>query len=180
MMKIQAKEIVVTWIEENWLEPFWRDTVIGLAKDGILKPGGKFIFPNWKCVNDNLQGKYQEEILTYYNVSHLPKCADNPLWLATENADVLLSGVVPVHNNGNQTTALKGFYDQENLFLLLQVRDDFAAAAEHPYSDEVHDGASDHDTEEAVVDKMYVTDYFEFFIFQLAYFILNQAIHHNA
>lgn len=74
----------VGWARERWTDGLYAKTIPEIARQCILKEGGRIWLPNLNCIKESLE--YFIDVITeYYDVDLVSDPKMNPLYLATED-----------------------------------------------------------------------------------------------
>jgi len=74
------------WAATRWTDGLFKDTMVQLAQQNVLSPGGKIWLPNLQCIRESID-KFRPALDEYYTVHPVMDPSQNPLYVASENAN---------------------------------------------------------------------------------------------
>ena len=121
----------VGWARTRWSQTLFTGTLPSIAKNGLLKKGGKVLLPNLSYTDEALK-EFEHLLEPYYNITTINDPKENVLYLATES---VTADLLKCPDNITNETQIKPLLNHsENPFYVLQLRQDVGTPVSAPTS----------------------------------------------
>jgi hypothetical protein len=109
----------VGWARERWTDGLYQRTIPEIAKQCLLKEGGKIWLPHLNCIEESLD-TFVDAITEYYDIDLVTDPKLNPLYLATEDVEGELMKCPDLLTNETQIKPLMAHSDKPFYVLTLR------------------------------------------------------------